>query len=1307
MKRSPFNSNVSDAQPSARTVNPRRVAPGAPPSEFARQRGVALVVTIILISVITFLTIAFLALSRREKGSMTTTADQTTARLAADAAIERAQAEILAPILALTNAQKFGLLVSTNFINWHGFDPAAVDPRTNVNFEYRIDGNPLTANDALQNLVNLYFSPRPPVFVTNRLAPPFGSNEFRFYLDLNRNGRYDPSGLWPVISPDPANPYYDLNGNLMPAPVPGNTLSNFFVGDPEWIGILERPDLPHSPTNRFVSRYAYIAIPAGKTLDVNFIHNQAFRPDKGTLDVQGRDFYRNQGVGTWEINLAAFLFDLNTNDYAWGWQYFYDPINNFPPAGNAFVDAAAIYRYRLNGPVGLNYNLASIGALYGPNATLAFGTDMIDGYSAGPLLLSPGGYALNDPDLLDAGGGNQDDRSRPWPGADAAYFFFSTQDFFDRTKTTMPGAPAGIADRLLTVGTNLSSYDRYTFYRMLEQLGTDSVPDPDERLNLNYINVGGFRATNFVNWDSPQVPARLGRPGSEVFFLNAADRLIRAYTGNRFSVTNIPVYVQGTNWYTPSLHRLLQVAANLWDATTNRAFPDGVPFPTVFRPQFERRPGPRGADIYITNYVEVTSVDQLTGTLRDVTDPTVAANVQPNDLIFGVPLVVSARKGLPNFNEVASETVVQITRKVQLTKARQGGASAINGTNQLFVIGISNALGVEFWNSYLANFTRPVEIRITNFVTLQLTNDFGVATGDPRVQRANPLHTVAAGLRLTNFWAGWNGRDAAGPSFLVPLRTNIIFQTDDATYLQSPRPGRFVPLDEGERIRNQNGDFYFPRWGLTVTNRIFGLVVDQATHRILDCVLMSGLNGYLDIARALGQSPQGLYFQGVWATNAWGNLLSDQPGVIQQILVSLGYGDPRTDWRDYGIGAAQGASRAKEIANFMAFFSDSGTAQYRDPTSGRVFIGTNTALTATTPFNPSRKLSLYLSWQANDPLVHYMPGDMLYLEKANTPVFWDLKNLNVSPAGNNIGLRNNRYQPWAFVEPDSDVNSVNPAVKDPLVLRSDDWQFPTNKLPTLGWIGRVHRGTPWQTIFLKATNVLASANAGNWQRWTGNPDPLDALGTAPTNDWRMLDLFTTALNDNASRGRLSINQSGLAAWSAVLSGVIVLQADTNASKYVRAGNYFAYPIQPAGADPNAPLRRLVTAINDVRATNFAGGTFQHLGDILAVPELTDRSPFLNADAADKAWGFNDAVYEWLPQQILSLLDVGAPRYVVYAYGQTLRPAPGSVIPAGPLAGLCTNYQVTAEAAVRAVFRVEGAPTQPRVVLETYNPLPPE
>ena len=53
-----------------------------------------------------------------------------------------------------------------------------------------------------------------------------------------------------------------------------------------------------------------------------------------------------------------------------------------------------------------------------------------------------------------------------------------------------------------------------------------------------------------------------------------------------------------------------------------------------------------------------------------------------------------------------------------------------------------------------------------------------------------------------------------------------------------------------------------------------------------------------------------------------------------------------------------------------------------------------------------------------------------------------------------------------------DAKLINLAFKDPLVTNSDNWDFPADKLPTVGWLGRVHRGTPWQTVYLKASDVL-------------------------------------------------------------------------------------------------------------------------------------------------------------------------------------------------------------------------------------------
>src|SRR6266566_10070310 len=342
---------------------------------------VALVITLILISVITFMAVTFLVVSRAQKGAVSNTTDQTTAKLAADAGFERAKAELLAPILAFTNPAGYDLRVSTNYVNPAGFiiSGIAYTSFTNASYNYP-NGQPLTGKDALQNLANLLYDPRPPVFVvTNRLFP--NSNEFRFYLDLNRNGRYDTNGLLPVIGPNGG--FLDTNG--IPSDLGPNTASNFFVGDPEWIGGLEKAGSPHSATNRFLYRHAYIAIPAGKTLDINYIHNQAKEPSNPSLE----GFLRNQGAGTYEGNLAAFLVDLNTN--LWppqgspgGLGYFYNTDPAQQSTGAAFQDALWLLRYRYQG----NWKtLKTVRQLFGNIGEYSFNNDLVDGYVGWPLML--------------------------------------------------------------------------------------------------------------------------------------------------------------------------------------------------------------------------------------------------------------------------------------------------------------------------------------------------------------------------------------------------------------------------------------------------------------------------------------------------------------------------------------------------------------------------------------------------------------------------------------------------------------------------------------------------------------------------------------------------------------------------------------------------------------------------------------------------------------------------------------------------------------------------------------------------------
>ena len=140
------------------------------------------------------------------------------------------------------------------------------------------------------------------------------------------------------------------------------------------------------------------------------------------------------------------------------------------------------------------------------------------------------------------------------------------------------------------------------------------------------------------------------------------------------------------------------------------------------------------------------------------------------------------------------------------------------------------------------------------------------------------------------------------------------------------------------------------------------------------------------------------------------------------------------------------------------------------------------------------------------------------------------------------------------------------------------------------------------------------------------------------------------------------------------------------------------------------------------------GQFHHLGEVLDVPELSYRSPFLFAHGFDPLFPKGDeevydSDYERIPQQILSLIKLGEPRFVVYAWGQSLKPARRnpeddgpSIVTTGPDRGLVRNYQITGEMATRTVMRVDFDLDpftgrldyrHPRLVVESFNVLPNE
>jgi hypothetical protein len=408
-----------------------------------------------------------------------------------------------------------------------------------------------------------------------------------------------------------------------------------------------------------------------------------------------------------------------------------------------------------------------------------------------------------------------------------------------------------------------------------------------------------------------------------------------------------------------------------------------------------------------------------------------------------------------------------------------------------------------------------------------------------------------------------------------------------------------------------------------------------------------------------------------------------------------------------------------------------------------------------------------MSWQVNDPLVDGMSRDYTLvhpLVKNNAhplqPPYILYQDIN----SNNLGFENYVYRPWNVADTRNlpTPNYTRPwadsydhiSLKDPGIISEQSWIFPhkdTGGIETLGWLGLVHRGTPWQTIYLKSkpanqllvqsidsvTGVITAGTVpffwqddrvklkggppdyqgydGNikydgsappfsltlwdgsftvnklsetvgythnqeepsswlylmstdaWQRQTGT------LDTLPTNDHRLVDIFSTPpsgnnqariaelkqeiarMKDFARRARftpeglakhnaklaelekelatlqagagaqtslLSVNAKSPVAWAAVLSGVAVPKSKKKGITL----HYFhrKHPGNCTETDcarfdyrlyPYTDMRNLVKSINEHRALHGEGQenkVFERVSDILSVPELTISQPAYQA-----------------------------------------------------------------------------------------------
>ncbi len=709
------------------------------------------------------------------------------------------------------------------------------------------------------------------------------------------------------------------------------------------------------------------------------------------------------------------------------------------------------------------------------------------------------------------------------------------------------------------------------------------------------------------------------------FFTNVANRLLK--TQSTLDLNRIQIYP--TNQYTPSIHRLLQLTANIYDCTTNRPGTDYPYLPSVFRPLFTNDSGV----IYICGYAEETGTNLLAATMRDLADSADRAALQGTDMVWGVPAVIGVKKGYPGFNKLVQQATVQITRRMQFVRPNGSNFQPVNQTNLMYLLSISNLFGVDAWNPYATSFPRDLQIVVSPYMSLLVTNEAGTSLVNQQFQPPPTDVSLAS-----NTWTAYNPAIAKA-GFQIPVFTNIAVLPN---FAYSRTLDAFV--SNTNVFETNNPPFWQPHWNLDLKARVCFAIVDTATSRIIDYVNLADgrFVSITDLVGSDGQCGDAYVPNGsigsLWCTNRYGG--DDDTaltyGMLNQYDVSLG--DPavvsQVNWNFMAFDGL-----AKDKFKAIDFFR--GQFDLFPLYGSPYYPKTNTFNAAFAPF---RRVYITSLWEPNDPLVHHTVPDLTDI--LNTNLSLDYPAINPSSV---LGVVSARYEPWRKSRSTVRFPAPGPfdtTVKDPLIRALDYWDFPTSLGQDLAGLGQVHRGTPWQTVYLKAGNPVLT----NWIRWTGNnilvtnsgqlPNNLvpmgaacyDASFTQPSNDWRLANLLFSWFNPNSPRNRTSPNPTDPSTWRAVMDGITILTNDVSDDELGGTPHFLS-----VGMSSNSPQAAVIaSAIDSFRALQ----SFQRFvspGDIFAVPELSTNSPWLNLSYFQLQQGISDPAYEAIPAQLLPLL----------------------------------------------------------------------
>ncbi len=1137
-------------------------------------QGMVLIVALIMLAMVTFMVVAFLAYARVDRSSVAMSMRETNARFLVEATQSRVQAKMNSVMNGVIGTFANGAEASQN-----------------------VDGNGTTREYTLGELTGLKKDARPPVYVD--LDGDGKYDEFRYFLNLNQDVNATDGAVYQPTTPEE-------------------------IGDPHWIGVLEDSNRTHGPDNRFVARYAYLVVPTDRQLDINRVHNKnkSIPREHGAYP---EGYQRLNGNACWEMNLAgglamidpkmftygeyvqqgdrssfgtAFQYaggshfelpiyaglwnyrypkntvDLNLNtiaqdrtnhrefidlldflkepglrdvfgevdnpiDYQYLYNYFrkngqggrafYDmlgsitthkavsptnhlspqtmkPILGMPPTEKLLINgffADDDFHNPDNSPtyfgrISLNATKFEVNEAVGTDVAEVIVFDENHGLTTGQNVFFRGGSAGVESLLLQTGPGG---RFQVWePGYGRELYV----EVLDSKRVTLWDVPVRPGNPMVYPAN--SHKVRFQAWQLDEgKLVRDALGRPVHVRDLSafpekfylYLSYDPL-AKKFTQLASLMLQNAMVRTG-EKFHIGSDPSLVlfdNEDAATDFGANNIQIYPPSENNFTPEVQRLLQVALNLaevyspdteYDLTGDRVADLKLAWPLVFRPIISHEAGDkvfiagwrrvgRGMPINFSNAPWWTESYNLPASVppnlpdapispigwlgelpdRPVIDP---APIPP------VPVYGSGTARFP--------LLIGVNKRTQVQLGGQGKIwPSVNELSASVSMKVDHASGAP-----TAGLRVRVELRDNLYAILY--NVDGLNTGlKPRLLVKG---TISGTLN--------------GTAFTQPLDCNQ-YLSGRADKSRFPFFNLIVPM----LPLAPNGIRLLPPGISADPSRCASWKVDNLTLKA-DVVILCRDPNYPTLERMVDISRVNFSADLPPQWEPWQASRKYKSGEQTETGGQRYYA--RRDHESFDFAADYEREWKPAIWNVNETFNQDEIIRCRNAADGKnrlyrclrqhttpnggVFLPTLTAPNGQPLWAPYVGETYEMSWQVNDPLVNGMSRDYALvhpLVKNNAHPLqppYILYHGRNGRALNNLGFENYVYRPWNVADTRNlpTPNYSRPwadsydhiSLKDPGIFSEQSWMFPhkdTGGIETLGWLGLVHRGTPWQTVYLKS-----------------------------------------------------------------------------------------------------------------------------------------------------------------------------------------------------------------------------------------------